>query len=127
MEPADEEFTTPRGVNTVKLRNRISGLRKTYPRIGPSRYLYATRADLKKQGVGIVVLIVLWSDDGRVSLHRTRFTKKQAMNVREWSDWLHANVPDVLRNNVLAYVNRTFGSTWSIDRLFGWHFARGRR
>lgn len=113
-------------VPSMKLRNRIEALRKTYPRFGPARYLHATREDLRKRGKAIVLYSLLWSDDGRASLHKTEFSK-DVMTVGQWAEWLQANVPEVLRNNVLAYVNRTFGSLWSIERIVGWHFASDPR
>ena len=107
----------------MKLRERLQTLRRTYPLIGPARYLHARRADLRRSGRSIVLLIVVRNDDGRMSVHRTQFTKQRAMTVPQWADWIEANAPDVLSNQVLAYLNRTFGSIWSIDRVIGWHFV----
>jgi hypothetical protein len=98
-----------------------------YPRIGPARYLYTTPADLRKSGKAIAVLSLVWSDDGRTSIHKTIFDKTHERTVQQWADWIHLNLEDVLRNNVLAYMNRAFGSLWTVDRVIGWHFVRSKR
>lgn len=112
----------------MKIKDRIAGLRRTFPLIDPrlARFLHAKAADAKKKGKKIVLYTVLWSDDGRVSLHRTTFVKHQAMSAQEWAGWLQVNTPRIMANSVLAYVNRAFGSTWNIDRVFGWHFDSSR-
>jgi hypothetical protein len=109
----------------MKIKDRIAALRRTYPRISivNARYLHATAADEKKKGKTIVVWIVMWSDDGRVSLHRTDFARNRAMTVIEWAGWLQVNMALIMVNSVLPYANRSFGATWNIDRMFGWHFA----
>lgn len=113
----------------MKIRDRIESLRRTFPNIHePSaRYLYNKPADMAKKGKTIVLITMLWSLDGRASMHRTLFNKKRAMTVPEWAGWLQANSREIMTNSVLAYVNRSFGSAWQIDRVFGWHFATGRR
>jgi hypothetical protein len=111
----------------MKLGERIRALQRMYPRIGPARYLHATSADLRKSGKAIAVLSLLWSEDGRVSIHKTVFDKTRERTVQQWADWLHSSLDDVLRNNVIAYVNRTFGSLWTVDRVIGWHFVRTKR
>lgn len=112
----------------MKLKDRIEALRRTYPKISRvhARYLHAQPADLKKKGKTITVWLVLWSDDGRVSMHRTQFARTRAMTVIEWAGWLQVNAPQIMVNSVLAYVNRAFGSAWNIERVFGWHFSRGK-
>lgn len=114
----------------MKIRDRIAALRRTYPNISRAhaRYLYADSDALKKKGKKIVVWAVLWSDDGRVSFHRTEFGRQRRMSVPEWAGWLQVNAPQIFVESILAYANRTFGSTWNIERVFGWHFeATARR
>ena len=113
----------------MKIRDRIESLRRTLPLISTAygRYMHAKPADMNKRGRKIVLWVVIWSDDGRVSLHRTEFSKMRAMSAAEWGGWLQVNLPEIMINSVLAYVNRSFGSTWNIDRVFGWHFASAKR
>lgn len=113
----------------MMIKEQVEALRRTYPRISISnaRQLYAELPELKKRGKRIVLWTVLWAADGRVSLHRTQFEKKRPMSAPEWAGWLQVNLPEVMKNTTLAYLNRTFGSSWNIDRVFGWHFATGRR
>ncbi len=113
----------------MKIKDRIESLRRSLPNISTAygRYLYAQPSDLNKKARRIVLWTVIWSDDGRVSLHRTMFEKKRPMSVAEWGGWLQVNLPEIMVNSVLAYVNRSFGSTWNIDRVFGWHFAASAR
>lgn len=106
----------------MKIGKRLEALRRSYPRIGPALYLHATKDELRKRGNSIILYSILWSDEGRVSLHRTEFKKKYIMTVPQWADWLQANVPDVMRNSVLAYANRAGNDSWNIDRIVGWHF-----
>lgn len=113
----------------MKIKDQIQAMRRTYPLISKAhaRFLYSKASDLNRKGRSIMVHMVLWSDDGRVSFHRTNFTRTRAMSVIEWAGWLQANAPTVMVNSVLAYVNRTFGSTWNIDKVFGWHFSKRSR
>lgn len=112
----------------MKLQDRIAALQRAYPRRdGPMCFMHTDKGDLRKQGRQIVVYLLMWADDARVSLHKTEFTKTRDMSVREWADWLEASAEEVLNGNVVAYVNRTFGSTWTIERIVGWHFTGGRR
>lgn len=106
----------------MSIRERIEGLARIYPRLGPARYLHATKGDLRRKGKRIVLLMLMHSQDGRWSVHSTDFTKIPAKTVRQWADWLEDYAPDILRNQVIAHVNRSFGSFWSIDRIIGWHF-----
>ena len=110
----------------MNITDRVRALQRTLPLIhrGYANYLHAAAADVNKKGKRIVLWSILWSDDGRVSFHRTDFVKKRPMSVPEWAGWLQVNAPHIMKNSVLAYSNRTFGSTWNIDRVFGWHFAR---
>lgn len=113
----------------MKIKDRIEALRRSYPRISAvhARYLHAKPEDVKKRGKTIVVWAVMWADDGRVSLHKTEFARMRSMTVIEWAGWLQVNMPQVMVNSVLAYANRSFGSTWNIDRVFGWHFAAKKK
>lgn len=112
----------------MKVADKITALRRALPYIDfqNARFMYAKPEERAKRTKRIVIWCVLWSDDGRVSLHRTAFVRKRAMSVAEWAGWLHVNAPDVLKNSVLAYVNRSFGSSWNIERVFGWHLASSR-
>lgn len=107
----------------MKIKDRIAALRRQYPKIGRGRYLYARSSDLAKRGHKVKVYALMWSDDGQVSLHATVFEKGERWSVVQWADWLILNGPNVYANQVLAYVNRTTGSEWRIDRVFGWHFT----
>lgn len=109
----------------LTMKERIEGLQRLYPLMSPAnaRFMYAKPADLRRLGTTIVLWSVLWSDDGRVSMHQTKFEKGRPMSVPEWAGWLQVNAPHVLRSSVLASINRSFGSTWNIDRVFGWHFT----
>lgn len=113
----------------MKISDKIAPLRRSFPHISVDngKYLYKTAADLNKRGDRIVMYILLWSDDGRVSLHRTEFGKSKRMHVAEWSGWLQVNAPRILVDNVLPFVNRSFGSGWNIDRIFGWHFVAAQK
>lgn len=104
------------------IRERIEGLARIYPRLGPTRYLYASKGDLRRKGEHIVLLMLMHAQDGRWSVHSTDFTKTPAKTVRQWAGWLEDNAPGILRNQVISHVNRSFGSIWSIDRIVGWHF-----
>lgn len=113
----------------MKIRDRIAALRRTYPNISRShaRYLYADREALKLKGKKIIVWAVLWSDDGRVSLHRTEFGRQHRMSVPEWAGWLQVNGPLIFVESILAYANRSFGSSWNLERVFGWHFESAKK
>lgn len=113
----------------MNITDRAKALQRTLPLIhrGYANYMHAKPADTGKKGKRIVLWAVLWSDDGRVSLHRTDFVRQKAMTVPEWAGWLQVNAPQIMKNSVLAYANRTFGSTWNIDRVFGWHFTTKAR
>jgi len=113
----------------MKMSDKIAMLRKARPLISIeyAKYLHAKPADLNKRGARIVVYLVLWSDDGRVSLHKTEFGKERPMHVAEWAGWLQVHSPRIFVDNVLPFVNRAFGSAWNIDRVFGWHFVIGSK
>lgn len=112
----------------MKIKEQAEALRRTYPNISAaySRYMLAQPSDFKRRGKSIVLWAVFWSDDGRVSLHQTEFARDRSMTAIEWAGWLQVNMPAIMVNSVLAYMNRSFGSTWNVDRVFGWHFA-GRK
>lgn len=111
-----------------QIRDIIESMRRTHPLISKvhARYLYAKPADLSRKGRRIVVYLILWSDDGQVSWHKTTFDRKRPMSVVEWAGWVQVNAPTVFVNNVLPFINRSHASTWNIDRVFGWHFATRR-
>ena len=110
-------------MKTLKLRDKMTALRRAYPKIDPStRYLYAGRMDRRQRVDRVAVYIVAWSADARVTLHRTEF-HKAGMRVSDWAKWLRAHAPHVVQNQVRAYMNRTFGSTWYIESIFGWHIV----
>lgn len=110
-------------MKTLKIRDKIAALRRTYPKIdAASRYLYSGRLDRRKSSSRVAVHIVAWSDDGRVTLHRTEFHKPN-MRVREWAEWLREHASSVIGNQVRTYMNRTFGSVWHIEQIFGWHLV----
>lgn len=110
----------------MNITDRAKSLQRTHPHISAkhARYLYRAATDLDKRASMIKVWIVMWADDGRAALHHTTFSKKRPMSVSEWASWLQVHAPGVLVDNVMPYVNRTFGSSWNIDRIFGWHFTR---
>lgn len=110
----------------MKIADRIQILRRSYPLIGPSRFIYAKHSDLNKRGKKVLVHLLMRSVDGRVSVHRTIFEKGAPMRVNEWADWLQANSIAVFRNQVVASVERAHGSTWHVERVIGWHFYEGR-
>jgi hypothetical protein len=113
----------------MKLKDTLGLLRKTRPRmsIDLAKYLYDKPSDLNKRGDRIVMYVLIWSDDGRVSMHHTEFGKSRRMSAAEWAGWIKVNAPRILVDNVLPYVNRSFGSGWNIDRVFGWHFTSPRK
>lgn len=110
----------------MQIRDRIDALRRVYPRINNThaRYLHKKPEDLQRRGKIITVYLLLWSDDGRVSIHRSIFKKTRTMSVIEWAGWLQVNGPLIFINSVLPYVNRTFSSSWNIETVIGWHFGR---
>lgn len=109
----------------MTVQQRIRGLQQSLPLIAPehARFMHARASDLNKRGAKVLVWAVLWSDDARVSLHKTLFEKSRPMSVPEWALWLEVHAPHVFRNSVLASINRSYGSTWNIDRVFGWQFV----
>lgn len=110
-------------MKTLKIRDKVAALRRTYPKIDPStRYLYSGRLDRRAAGNRVAVYILAWSADGRVTLHRTEFQKAR-MRVSEWSEWLNEHATNIVSNQVRTYMNRTFGSTWYIEQIFGWHLV----
>lgn len=110
-------------MKTLKLRDKMMALRRTYPKIdSATRYLYAGRLNKAERGDRVALHIVAWSADGRVTLHRTEFHKTD-MRVSGWSKWLRQHAEGIILNQVRAYMNRTFGSTWYIESIFGWHLV----
>ena len=110
-------------MKTLKLRDKMTALRRAYPKIDPAtRYLYSGRLNRRERGDRVAIHILAWSADGRVTLHRTEFHKTD-MSVSTWADWLIHHAEGVVNNQVRAYMNRTFGSTWYIESIFGWHLV----
>lgn len=110
-------------MKSLKLRDKMIALRRTYPKIDPStRYLYSGKLNKRERGDRVAIYILAWSADGRVTLHRTEFHKAD-MRVSDWSGWLHEHAANIVNNQVRAYMNRTFGSTWYIEAIFGWHLV----
>lgn len=110
-------------MKTLKLRDKMTALRRTYPKIDArTRYLYSGRLRMNERGDRVAIYILAWSADGRVTLHRTEFHKTD-MRVSDWGQWLHAHAAGIVNNQVRAYMNRTFGSTWYIESIFGWHLV----
>lgn len=111
-------------MKSLKLRDRIMTLKRVYPNIDPkTRFLYAGKLDRKAKSNAVMVHTIAWSDDGRVTLHPTIF-RKPGLSMMQWSAWLHEHAPRILVNQVRAYMGRTHGSTWHIEKVFGWHFDR---
>lgn len=109
-------------MKSLKLRDRIMMLRRVYPNIDPqTRFLYAGKLNRKARSNAVKVHIIAWSDDGRVTLHPTIF-RKPGLTMMEWSAWLREHAPNIIQNQVRAYMGRTHGSTWRIEKIFGWHF-----
>ena len=107
-----------------KLRDEIVSLQRVYPKIDPkTRFLYNGKLDRKAKSNAVKLHTIAWSDDGRVTLHPTIF-RKQGLTMMEWSRWLHEHAPTVIQNQVRAYMVRTHGSIWHIEKIFGWHFDR---
>lgn len=110
-------------MKTLKLRDKMTALRRTFPKIDPAtRYLYAGRLNKRETGDRVALYVIAWSADGRVTLHRTEF-HKTGMRLSDWSGWLRKHAENVVNNQVRAYMNRTFGSTWYIESIFGWHIV----
>lgn len=113
----------PRIVNG-NLSDRLRALRRVFPNTSMehARYLYASKKDLRKGGHSINLYMIVWSEDGRVSLHSTIFEKSKLLTPADWADWLRDHAPEVLKNQVLANLNRTYGSIWNIDKIVGWSY-----
>jgi hypothetical protein len=108
-------------MKTLKIRDRIGALRRTYPQIDRrTRLLYSGKINRRQRHDRVAVHIVAWSADGRVTLHRSEF-HKPGMTITEWAHWLGDHAPGIISNQIRAYMNRTFGSTWYIEQIFGWH------
>lgn len=113
----------------LSLREEIELVRRVHPLIdrASARFLYRTEKDRNRRSKKAVLLLLIWSDDGRASLHHTIFTRKRAMGVSEWAGWMLTNSRGVAINSVIPYLNRAKGSTWNIERAFGWYMpGRGR-
>lgn len=111
-------------MKTLKIRDKMAALKRAFPKIDPrTRYMYAGRFSPKERGERVAVYIIAWSADARVTLHRTEFQKAD-MRVSDWAAWLRTHAPNIANNQVRAYMNRTFGSTWYIESIFGWHLVR---
>ena len=110
----------------MNISDRAQALRRTYPLISTkaARYMHKTPDDIKRRGATIKVWLVMWSDDGRATLHHTSFNRLRPMSVTEWAGWLQAQAPDIFVDRVLPYVNRSYGSAWNIARVLGWHFSK---
>lgn len=110
-------------MKTLKIRDKVAALRRTYPKIDPqTRYLYAGRLNKREASARVAVYVLAWSTDGRVTFHRTEFQKPR-QRVYEWSQWLNDHASNIIANQVRTYMNRTFGSTWYIEQIFGWHLV----
>jgi hypothetical protein len=110
-------------MKTLKLRDKMTALRRTFPKIDPNtRYLYSGALNRRERGDRVAIHILAWSADGRVTLHRTEFHKAD-MRVSDWGQWLRSHASGIVNNQVRAYMNRTFGSTWYIESIFGWHLV----
>lgn len=110
------------------IRESIDRLRRAYPLTTPGvpRLVFARAGDLRRRARGVTVYLLLWADDGRVSLHASDIDKTRGMSPVEWSDWLAVNVPTIAVESVLPFVTRTYGSTWNIERVAAWHLAPAR-
>lgn len=110
-------------MKTLKLKDKLEALRRTFPKIDPkTRFLYAGKLSRRATSNAVAVHIIAWSNDKRVTLHQTIF-RKPHLTVTEWSDWLHEHAAKVINNQVKAYMGRTYGGKWTIERIFGWHFT----
>lgn len=108
-------------MKTLKLRDRMAALQRTYPKIDPAtRLMYAGRLTRSARSDRVAIYIIAWSADGRVTLHRTDF-HKAGMRLSDWASWLREHAGHIVENQVRAFMNRTFGSTWYIESIFGWH------
>lgn len=104
------------------MNDKISNLRRMFPNIDPkTRFLYAGKLNKRAKSNSVVLHIVAWSDNGRVTLHKTVF-RKPDLNVTEWHTWLREHAPKVIQNQVMASMGRTHGGQWTVERVFGWHF-----
>ncbi len=110
-------------MKSLKLADRISGLRRLFPKINPkTRFLYDGKLNKRATSNAVAVHIIASSSDGRVTLHKTVF-RKPGLTVTQWSDWLHEHAPKVIQNQVRAYMGRTYGGKWTIESIFGWNFT----
>jgi len=110
-------------MKTLKLKDKVIALRRLYPKIDPkTRFLYDGRLNRRATSSAVAIHVIASSEDGRVTLHQTVF-RKPGLTVKEWSDWLHEHAPRVIQNQVRAYMGRTYGSTWTIEKIFGWNFT----
>ena len=108
-------------MKTLKLKQKIEGLRRTYPNIDQkTRYLYDGRLNKRAIADSVAIYIVATSDDQRATLHKTVF-RKTGLNVTQWAAWLREHAMNVLDNQVRSYMSRTRGGQWKIERVFGWH------
>lgn len=108
-------------MKTLKLKHMIDALRRTYPKIDPrTRYLYDGKLNKRAVGDSVMIYVVATSDDQRATLHRTVF-RRPGLNVMQWHAWLREHAMNVLNNQVRAYMSRTRGGQWKIERVFGWH------
>lgn len=108
----------------AKMSDRIATLRRAYPNIDPrTRFLYAGKLNKRAKSNSVALHLIAWSDDGRVTMHRTVF-RKPGQNVTEWHAWLREHSGNVIQNQVRASMGRTYGGVWTVARIFGWHFFR---
>lgn len=111
-------------MKTLKVKDKIITLQRVYPKIDPkTRFMYAGKLDRKAKSNAVAVHIIAWSDDGRATLHQTIF-RKPGLSMTQWNAWLREHAPKIIQNQVRAYMGRTFGSIWHIEKIFGWHFDR---
>ncbi len=106
----------------MSMSDKIAALRRTFPKIDRrTRFLYDGKLNRRATSNSVALHILAWSDDGRVTLHRTVF-RKPGLTVSEWHSWLRAHAGPVIQNQVRASMGRTHGGQWTVERIFGWHF-----
>jgi hypothetical protein len=109
-------------MKTLKLKDRALALQRLYPKIDrKTRFLYDGKLNKRSTSNAVAVHVIASSEDGRVTLHQTIF-RKPGFTMTQWNAWLGEHAPRVIQNQVRAYMGRTYGSTWTIEKIFGWNF-----
>ena len=110
----------------VTVKQRLAILRRSFPHIATNlaRFLYAKPADLERSGRMVAVWVMMESFDGRTSAHKTAFSNKAALTVREWAAELDSRAPQVFRDFVVPAINEQTGTQWAIRFVIGWHFLK---